>query len=109
MAVRDGESVMLGGFISSNVNDSKSGVPLLKDIPIVGALFRSTRKVNDRVELMVLIRPTVLPTPELAAIAAEREKGKLPDVTGAEREEQESTQKRQKEAARELLRREGFQ
>ena len=109
VAVRDGESVMLGGFISSNVNDSKSGVPLLKDIPIVGALFRSTRKVNDRVELMVLIRPTVLPTPELAAIAAEREKGKLPDVTGAEREEQESTQKRQKEAARELLRREGFQ
>jgi hypothetical protein len=58
---------------------------------------------------MVLIRPTVLPTPELAAIAAEREKGKLPDVTGAEREEQEEIRKRQREAARELLKREGFE
>jgi type II secretory pathway component GspD/PulD (secretin) len=109
VAVRDGESVMLGGFISSNVNDSKSGVPLLKDIPILGALFRSTHKVNDRVELMVLIRPTVLPTPELAAIAAEREKAKLPDVTAAEREEQDETHKRQRAAARELLKREGFE
>jgi general secretion pathway protein D len=108
VAVRDGESVMLGGFISSNVNNSKSGVPFLKDIPVLGALFRSTRNVNDRVELMVLIRPTVLPTPEVAAIVADREKAKLPDVSAAEREEKEAMQKRQKEAAHDLLKREGF-
>lgn len=108
VAVRDGESVMLGGFISSNVNNSKSGVPFLKDIPVVGALFRSTRNVNDRVELMVLIRPTVLPTPEIAAIIADREKAKLPDVTRAEREDKEELEQRQKAAARELLKREGF-
>jgi type II secretory pathway component GspD/PulD (secretin) len=108
VAVRDGESVMLGGFISSNVNNSKSGVPFLKDIPVLGALFRSTRNSNDRVELMVLIRPTVLPTPEVAAIVADREKAKLPDVSGAEREDREEMEKRQKAAARELLKREGF-
>lgn len=108
VAVRDGESVMLGGFISSNANNSKSGVPFLKDIPVVGALFRSTRNVNDRVELMVLIRPTVLPTPEIAAIIADREKAKLPDVTRAEREDKEEMEQRQKAAARELLKREGF-
>ncbi|MDB6035336.1 MAG: Type and secretion system protein [Verrucomicrobiales bacterium] len=108
VAVRDGEAVMLGGFISSNVNNSKSGIPFLKDIPVLGALFRSTRNVNDRVELMVLIRPTVLPTPEIAAIVADREKAKLPDVSAAEREDREEMQKRQKAAARDLLKREGF-
>jgi hypothetical protein len=57
---------------------------------------------------MVLIRPTVLPTPEVASIVANREKAKLPDVSSAEREEKEEMEKRQKSAARDLLKREGF-
>ena len=67
LQVRSGETVMLGGFISSDINNEKSGVPILKDIPLLGALFNSAHKKNDRTELVVLIRPTVLPTPEAAA------------------------------------------
>ena len=51
---------------------SHSGVPLLKDIPGLGILFRSSSDDHKRVELIVLIHPTVLPNPEDAAIVAVR-------------------------------------
>src|SRR5205823_11545287 len=81
VAVQDGQTVMLGGFISTDRSKSASGVPLLKDIPILGNLFRSTSKTLNRKELMVLIRPTVLPTPQIAALVAKQEKGKLPGIS----------------------------
>jgi general secretion pathway protein D len=96
VAVRDRETIMLGGFISKNKNVTKSGVPILKDIPILGALFRSTQNDESRVELIVLIRPTVLPSPKDAAIFAAEERLRLPAVRGAERDYQEDTVKRQK-------------
>ena len=86
VAVRDGETVMLGGFISTDRSKSASGVPILKDIPILGNLFRSTSKNLSRKELMVLIRPTVLPNPQFAAVVAKEEKAKLPGISAAERE-----------------------
>ena len=52
VAVQDGQTVMLGGFISTDRSKSASGVPLLKDIPILGNLFRSTSKTLNRKELM---------------------------------------------------------
>ncbi len=86
VAVQTGETVMLGGFISTDRSKSASGVPVLKDIPILGNLFRSTSKSLSRKELMVLIRPTVLKTPAIAAMAATEMKAKLPGITAAERE-----------------------
>ena len=87
-------------------------MPLLKDIPILGALFRSTSKSNDRRELMVLIRPTVLPTPDVAAIVAREEKSRMPGLVAAERDANEAERKKlekaQREASQELFRREGF-
>jgi general secretion pathway protein D len=62
--VRDGDSVVLGGFIKTKKTESKSGVPILKDIPILGALFRDNMDNNERQELVVLMRPTVMETPE---------------------------------------------
>jgi type II secretory pathway component GspD/PulD (secretin) len=61
----------------------------LKDIPGLGVLFRSRNDNVSRVELMVLIRPTVLPTPEAAALTAASERDKLPSIKRAERDEQE--------------------
>lgn len=63
VAVRNGDVIILGGMITSKKTRTKTGVPLLKDIPLLGALFRSEGESNSRKELMVLIRPTVLPTP----------------------------------------------
>jgi type II secretory pathway component GspD/PulD (secretin) len=86
VAVRDRESIILGGFIRNSDNKSKSGVPLLKDIPLLGALFRSTSNTKARKELIVLMRPTVLRTPELAALQVNVEKQRLPGVREAEDE-----------------------
>lgn len=86
VAVRDHDTVMLGGLIQTDRSDSNSGVPILKDIPGLGYLFRSTSKSGSRSELIVLIRPTVLPTPEVAALAVRAEKDKMPEVKRAENE-----------------------
>jgi general secretion pathway protein D len=94
VSVRDHETIMMGGLIETTKSDSYSGVPVLMDIPLLGALFRSTTKSDDRTELIVLIRPTVLPTPEVAALAAKAEKNKMPGVREAEHEIQTENNKR---------------
>jgi general secretion pathway protein D len=80
VAVRDREIVALGGFIRNDRSSTVSGVPLLKDIPGLGALFRSTSKSNRRTEMMVLIKPTVLKTPEAASQAAMDMKDEMPSL-----------------------------
>ena len=67
ISVQTGQSVLLGGYIRASKGNTKSGVPLLKDIPLLGALFRSTTVDKSRTELMILMRPTVLPNPQSAA------------------------------------------
>jgi len=61
VAVQSGAEIVLGGLISSNRQVGKDGVPGLKDIPILGAVFTSNA-VNDqrKTELLVIIRPTVI-------------------------------------------------
>jgi general secretion pathway protein D len=86
VSVKDRETIILGGFISDTVSKAHGGVPLLMDIPILGNLFRSSNDSKQRVELVVLIRPTYLPTPESAALFAERERNKLPGIKAAEKE-----------------------
>jgi general secretion pathway protein D len=86
VAVRSGETIVLGGFISDSRSTSDSGVPYLKDIPLLGNLFKSSSINNQRTELIMLMRPTVLPTPELAAVVASEERNKLSGVKQAELE-----------------------
>ncbi len=84
VAVNDGETVILGGIILDRKEGSKSGVPLLMDIPILGHLFSSTTKAKARSELVVLMRPTVLKTPELVAKHTIVEKEGMPGIMAAE-------------------------
>jgi general secretion pathway protein D len=86
VAVRNGETIILGGFISDSRSKSDSGIPGLKDIPWLGSLFKSRSVENLRTELIMLMRPTVLPTPEVAAIVATEERDKLSGVKQAELE-----------------------
>ncbi len=108
VSVRDGETVILGGFMRTEKRSSNSGVPFLKDIPLLGSLFRSTTKSGNRVELMILIRPKVLNTPEDAALVAMEEKAKLPGISKAERDFTDDARKNQQKSAKELYKREGF-
>ncbi len=58
--VPNNETIVLGGLIISNNSDSKSGIPILSDIPFLGRLFSSNTKSKDRSELMVFIQPSIV-------------------------------------------------
>ncbi len=60
VAVRSGESIVMGGLIQDRGTTSKSGVPLLHTLPIVGNLFGSTTTDGARTELIVIITPRVV-------------------------------------------------
>jgi len=60
IAVRSGESVVLGGLITDNSTVAKSGVPYLMDIPLLGNLFSRNTDATRRVELLVFITPKVV-------------------------------------------------
>jgi general secretion pathway protein D len=83
VAVRDRDAIILGGFIRNENEKNKSGVPILQDIPILGNLFLSRSSNKARDELMVLMRPTVLRTPELAAAQTTTEEHRLPGISDA--------------------------
>lgn len=86
VAVRDGDTIILGGFVRNSDNKSSSGVPILKDIPILGALFESKSDTKHREELLVLMEPKVLRTPDIAALEAADEKKHMPGIRNAEAE-----------------------
>ena len=56
----DGETIVLGGLIDEDVQESVSKIPLLGDIPILGKLFSSTSTSTQKRNLMVFIRPTIV-------------------------------------------------
>ncbi|MEP0174393.1 MAG: type II secretion system secretin GspD [Paraglaciecola sp.] len=58
--VDDGGTIVLGGLIDEDVQESVSKVPLLGDIPIIGHLFKSTTTSKNKRNLMVFIRPTII-------------------------------------------------
>ncbi|HAS62972.1 MAG TPA: pilus (MSHA type) biogenesis protein MshL [Vibrio sp.] len=57
---QDGDVVVIGGLMKSNTIDQVSKVPFLGDVPGVGHLFRNTSKLNQKTELVILLKPTVV-------------------------------------------------
>ena len=57
--VRDGETIVLGGILKDTSNTSENGIPYLKDVPILGWLFKNMKWQKDFEELMVFITPRV--------------------------------------------------
>ena len=60
LTLRDGGSVVLGGLVSNQTTTGNSGVPFLKDIPILGNLFKSSSRDHQRTELVVIIVPYII-------------------------------------------------
>ena len=94
VAVKDGDTIILGGMIRNEKRNSQGGVPYLKDIPLLGKLFSSKATEDTKRELIVFIRPTVLPTPDIAASYATEETDKLIDVKQAQYEMMRDEEKR---------------
>lgn len=58
-----GQLVVIGGLMQENIDMKESGVPVLSDIPGIGALFRHTKSVSRKSELVILLRPQVIGSP----------------------------------------------
>jgi pilus assembly protein CpaC len=58
--MREGETLVIGGLIKDNLTESIKAFPLLGEIPILGALFRSTEFRNNKSELLVVVSPTLV-------------------------------------------------
>ena len=57
---RNGQVVVIGGLMQNTSSNDDAGVPGAKDVPILGGLFKQSRKVNARSELVILLRPIVV-------------------------------------------------
>ena len=56
----DGETMVIGGLTLSEVERSETGIPLLMDIPVVGALFRTTKTRETKQDLIILVTPHIV-------------------------------------------------
>jgi len=58
--VWDGQTVVLGGLVNSVISEEKDSVPVLGDVPIVGRLFQSNQKTEDKRNLMIFVTATLI-------------------------------------------------
>lgn len=77
IAVDDRRTIVLGGLVGKDTTKGRSGIPILSDIPLLGLLFRSDTTEDRRVELLVLITPYVLDTPDKVYQETQRRHGAL--------------------------------
>jgi general secretion pathway protein D len=77
VATRSGQMVALGGLIRDKISRTRSGLPILSQIPVIGAAFGRTSDVGSKTELIILLTPTVVRSPDEAKGIAEELIGSL--------------------------------
>jgi type IV pilus assembly protein PilQ len=58
--VADGETAVMGGLTQTTVNVSRSGIPVLIDLPIIGRLFGVTNRQESKRDLLILLTPHII-------------------------------------------------
>lgn len=58
--MRDAQTLILSGIIQDSDIENVSKVPILGDLPIIGALFRSTSSINTRSEVIIIVTPRII-------------------------------------------------
>jgi len=58
--VADGETAVMGGLTQTTVRITKSGLPLLVDLPFIGRLFGVTQRQESKRDLLILITPHII-------------------------------------------------
>jgi type II secretory pathway component GspD/PulD (secretin) len=58
--VRDGETMALGGLTQTQVTKTHAGIPILKDLPLIGRLFSQTETREDKQDLLILLTPRIV-------------------------------------------------
>lgn len=80
LVVKNNQTVILGGLIDNRKEIGETGVPILKNIPGLGNLFRWRKNTRDRTELLVAITPRVVRTYQEAELVMQEFKTKIEDL-----------------------------
>src|SRR6478672_1605705 len=91
LSLRDGSAILIAGLMSQRQTNGNSGIPFLKDVPLVGNLFKSQKQGRNKTELVLMIVPYIIETDnqaeELTRSMAQRfELLELPPATTVPRE-----------------------
>jgi general secretion pathway protein D len=84
---QDGETIVLGGLVKDDVQESVQKVPLLGDIPVLGRLFRSNNTKITKTNLLVFIRPTIIRNADRLRGATAEKYGYIRELQLEEREQ----------------------
>jgi general secretion pathway protein D len=87
--VKDGDTVAIAGLIHDKADNSRSGIPFLSEIPLLGNLFGSTNKNSSRSELIILITPHVIRTHDKLQEASQELRDSLRNVRKFAQEKEE--------------------
>jgi type IV pilus assembly protein PilQ len=63
LMVKSGETIVIGGIIKESTGMDVTGVPILKDIPVLGWLFKAKTNRKTKSELLIFLTPVVMPSP----------------------------------------------
>lgn len=80
VTVPDGETLVIGGLDQDFDQESRTGIPLLMDIPLLGHLFGSTTKTKNHTELVFFLKFTILPPNEARQVQPPSEKERTKDA-----------------------------
>jgi type II secretory pathway component GspD/PulD (secretin) len=83
--VKDGQTIIIGGLFKEQLTNTDSQVPVIGDLPIIGALFKSTSDTNIRTELIILITPHIINEPEDLASASEERANDISRIVNGSR------------------------
>ncbi|MCK4626373.1 MAG: hypothetical protein KAV00_13730, partial [Phycisphaerae bacterium] len=81
VTVQDGHTIVIGGLITGRNEKREEKIPFLGDIPIIGHLFKHTRHVKEKTELLIIMTPRILRTPSEADVLTGQMIRRLPAKT----------------------------
>jgi type IV pilus assembly protein PilQ len=68
LLVADGETAVIGGLTVTQTSQSKSGIPILVDLPLIGRLFGETRTDDEKRDLLILVTPHIIDNGDKSAV-----------------------------------------
>lgn len=80
LLVKDGRTAVLGGLVENGKEWSRTGIPILRDIPLLGGLFGSTRSMDTSTELILFLTPHVLRDDDALDAATDRARRAAPGI-----------------------------
>ena len=60
LMVEDGETAVIGGLTVTEIFTTTAGIPVLMDIPVIGALFRTSRSREQKRDLLIMVTPRIV-------------------------------------------------